>query len=332
MSTAFRALVAAEDEGEFRIAFRDLVVDDLPGGEVTVAVAYSSLNYKDGMALAGNKGRVMRSFPMVPGIDLAGTVEDSSSPDFQVGDSVLATGWGLGERHWGGYAQKARVRAEWLTPLPDGLDPRQAMAIGTAGLTAMLSVMALERQGLRPGERPVVVTGAAGGVGGIAVALLSALDYRVAATTGRRDTHDYLRGLGAAEVLARDELATPSGRPLDKIRFAGAIDSVGGETLASVLRQTAEDGVVAACGNASGIDLPTTVLPFILRGVSLLGINSPAASLPARREAWARLARELPKDKLEAMTTVAPLADLPALAADILAGRVRGRTVIDLNA
>ena len=331
MGTAFRALVA-EDEGEFKISFKDLVVDDLPDGEVTVAVAYSSLNYKDGLALNGNKGRIMRSLPMVPGIDLAGTVEESSSPDFQAGDAVLATGWGLGERHWGGYAQRARVRAEWLTPLPDGLDLRQAMAIGTAGLTAILSVMALERHGLRPGELPVVVTGAAGGVGGMAVVLLSALGHPVAATTGRPETHDYLRGLGATELLGRDELATPSGRPLDKVRFAGAIDSVGGETLASVLRQTAEDGGVAACGNASAIELPTSVLPFILRGIGLLGINSPAASIPARREAWTRLARELPKDKLEAMTTVATFTALPALAADILQGRVRGRTVIDLNA
>ena len=331
MDTAFRALVA-EDEGELKIAFKELVVDDLPDGEVTVAVAYSSLNYKDGLALNGNKGRIMRSLPMVPGIDLAGTVEESSSPDFQAGDGVLATGWGLGERHWGGYAQRARVRAEWLTPLPDGLDLRQAMAIGTAGLTAMLSVMALERHGLRPGELPVVVTGAAGGVGGMAVALLSALGHHVAATTGRPETHGYLRGLGATELLGRDELATPSGRPLDKVRFAGAIDSVGGETLASVLRQTAEGGGVAACGNASGIELPTSVLPFILRGIGMLGINSPAASIPARREAWTRLARELPKDKLEAMTTVATFAALPALAADILQGRVRGRTVIDLNA
>ena len=269
---------------------------------------------------------------MVPGIDLAGTVAQSDSPEYAVGDAVVGTGGGLGETAWGGFATLARVKAACLVPAPPGLDLRQTMAIGTAGVTAILAVMALERAGVTPGEGEVIVTGAAGGLGGVAVALLSGLGHAVAAASGRADAHEYLRGLGAASVVERAELAAPTERALESARWAGGIDAVGGEVLAALLRQTRYGGAVAACGNAGGVALNTTVLPFILRGVSLLGIDSVLADGAKRREVWARLDRDLARDKLEAMTTVAPFAALPELAAGILAGKVRGRTVIDINA
>ena len=332
MAESFRALLAEERDGTVTAAFTDLDSADLPEGEVTVEVAYSSLNYKDGLALNGNQGRVMRRFPMVPGIDLAGTVAASDTSEYAVGDAVVVTGCSLGVTTWGGFSEKARITSECLVPAPPGLDLRQTMAIGTAGVTAMLAVMALEGAGLTPGEGEVIVTGAAGGLGSLAVALLSSLGYSVAAGTGRKEAHEYLRGLGAASIVDRAELAAPTERALESARWAGAIDAVGGEILAALLRQTRYGGAVAACGNAGGVALNTTVLPFILRGVSLLGIDSVLADGNKRREVWARLDRDLARDKLEAMTTVAPFAALPALAADILAGKVRGRTVIDIKA
>ena len=331
MSETFNALVAEQANGKVRTAFRELAAASLPDGDVTVAVAYSTVNYKDGLAVTG-KGKVVRAFPMVCGIDFSGTVEHSGDPDFAAGDEVVCTGWGLGETHWGGYAGKARVPAGWLVRLPRDMTLKDAMVIGTAGFTSMLSVMALEHMGVRPGQHEVLVTGAAGGVGSIATALLAHLGYQVAASTGRPETHDYLKSLGAATILERAELATPSGRPLDSERWAGAVDSVGGETLASLLRATRAGGAVAACGLAGGVDLATTVLPFILRGVSLIGINSVFCELALRRTAWDRLARELTKDKLASMTTVARFAEIPRFAEAILKGQVTGRVVIDVNA
>ncbi len=331
MSDTFTALVADEVDGRSRAEFRELSTADLPEGEVTVALACSTLNYKDGLAVTG-KGKIARRFPMVLGIDFAGTVESSTVPDFAPGAEVLCTGWGLSETHWGGYAGKARVPAAWLVPLPEGLSLEQAMAIGTAGFTSMLSVMALEHMGVAPGEHEVIVTGAAGGVGSVAIALLAALGHRVAASTGRPELHDYLKGLGATTIIERAELAAGATRPLEPERWSGAIDSVGGETLASLLRATRVNGAVAACGLAGGVNFSTTVLPFILRGVSLVGINSVTCPGDVRREAWRRLDRDLPKDKLDSMTDVAPLADVPKLAEAILAGQVRGRIVIDLAA
>jgi acrylyl-CoA reductase (NADPH) len=327
--TSWPAIVATESAAA---TLQQLSDADLPEGDVTVSVAYSSLNYKDGLAVTG-RGRIVRRFPMVCGIDLAGTVEASDSPDWSVGDDVVVTGWGLSETHPGGYTSRQRVRSEWLVARPEGLTLRQAMAVGTAGLTAMLCVLALEHAGLDPAEDgEVVVTGAAGGVGSVAVALLANLGYRVAASTGRPETHDYLRSLGASTVVDRAELATPSGRPLDKERWIGAVDAVGGETLASVIGQTRYRHAVAACGLAGGSDLPTTVLPFILRGVSLLGIDSVLCPTPVRAEAWRRLGTDLPTGGLDAVASVAPLAQVPDLAGAILAGTTRGRVVIDTSA
>ena len=306
--------------------------DELPPGDVTVAVAYSSLNYKDGLAVTG-RARIARSFPMVCGIDLAGTVESSDSPAWKPGDEVVVTGWGLSESHPGGYTRRQRVRSEWLVARPSALSLAETMAVGTAGLTAILSILALEDAGLQAGgDHEVVVTGAGGGVGSVAVALLAAQGHRVAASTGRTETHDYLRSLGASTIVERSELATASGRPLDKERWKGGVDTVGSQTLASVLAQTAYGGAVAACGLAGGNDLPTTVLPFILRNVSLLGIDSVATPTPRRTEAWQRLAADLPAGMLDQMTTVEPLGKVPELAEEILAGRTRGRVVIDVNA
>jgi acrylyl-CoA reductase (NADPH) len=328
MST-FPAIVVAEPGPA---ALRDLSDDDLPEGDVTVAVACSSLNYKDGLAVSG-KGKIARTYPMVCGIDLAGTVEASDSPAWKPGDEVVVTGWGLSETHPGGYTRRQRVRSEWLVARPEALSLTQTMAIGTAGLTAMLCVLALEKAGLDPGaEGEVVVTGAGGGVGSVAVAVLARLGYRVAASTGRTETHDYLRSLGATSIVERSELATASGRPLDKERWAAGVDTVGSQTLASVLAQTRYRGSVAACGLAGGNDLPTTVLPFILRNVSLLGVDSVSCPQPIRAEAWQRLASDLPTDLLDTMTTVEPLARVPELAGEILAGRTRGRVVIDTTA
>jgi len=325
--TSFPAIVATESGGA---SLQELSDVDLPEGDVTVAVAYSSLNFKDGLAVTG-KGRIARRFPMVCGIDLAGTVEASDSPRWKPGDEVVVTGWGLSETHPGGYTQHQRLRSEWLIARPDGLTLRQTMAVGTAGLTAMLCVLALEHAGLQPdADGEVLVTGAGGGVGSVAVALLAHLGYQVAASTGRAETHAYLRSLGASTIVERSELATPSGRPLDKERWAAAVDTVAGETLASVLRQTRYRGGVAACGLASGNDLPTSVLPFILRNVSLLGIDSVQCPMPQRAEAWRRLESDLPTGLLDAMTTVEPMTRVPQLAEAILAGQTRGRVVVDV--
>lgn len=325
----FRALVLEEGDGKPRASFRTLPLSALPEGDVLVQVVYSSLNYKDGLAITG-KGKIIRSFPCVPGIDLAGTVVESASPEFKPGDQVVLTGWGIGERHWGGYSQMARVRSQWLVPLPEGFTPEQAMAVGTAGFTAMLCVMALEEHGINR-DRPVVVTGAAGGVGSVAVALLARRGYHVVASTGRPELHDYLRRLGAAEFIDRQELATPSGRPLESERWGGAVDTVGGDTLASLLRAMSYGCSVASCGLAGGSHLNTTVFPFILRGVNLLGIDSVYCPMPRRREAWRRLAEELPADLLAEMTTVRGLSEILDLAEAITEGQIRGRVVIDVN-
>ncbi len=331
MSGSFTALVLEQEDGNVTGAVERLAESALPPGDVTVRVAYSSLNYKDGMILAG-QGRLVRDYPHVPGVDLAGAVEHSESPDYKPGDQVLLTGWFVGERRWGGYAQMARVKSEWLTPLPQGLSPRRAMALGTAGLTAMLAVTALEQHGLAPNDGEVLVTGAAGGVGSIAVALLAGFGYTVVASTGRPETHDYLRSLGASAFIDRAELAAPSTRPLESERWAGAIDTVGSHTLAAILRTLRYRACVAACGNAGGADLPATVIPFLLRGVNLLGVDSVRCVAQRRRAAWTRLAREAPMDKLDAISRVAPLGDVLALGSQILEGRVRGRVVVDVNA
>ncbi len=322
----FQALVLEQRDGATVAEIRSLAADALPAGDVLVDVAFSSLNYKDGLAITG-RGKVIRQFPMVPGIDFAGSVAESQHPGFQPGDAVVLTGWGVGERHWGGLAQRARVRGDWLVPLPDGLDTRAAMAIGTAGFTAMLSVLALEAHGLAPG-RDLLVTGAAGGVGSVAVALLARAGHRVVASSGRADAADYLRSLGAAEVIGR---LPAEGRPLESERWGGVVDTVGGATLAAALRATAYGGSVAACGNAGGADLNTTVFPFILRGVNLLGIESVMFPAERRPAVWARLARDLPADLLERMIHDASLRDVPALAAAILDGQVRGRVVVNVG-
>ena len=302
---------------------------DLMEGEVTVRVEWSTLNYKDGLAMTG-KAPVVRRFPMIPGIDFAGIVESSTSPEWKAGDRVILNGWGLGETHLGGYAQKARVKAQWLVPLPEGMTARDAMAIGTAGYTAMLAVLALERQGISPGRGAVVVTGAAGGVGSVAVAVLAKLGYQVIASTGRSQESGYLKGLGAAEIIDRAEL-TGTPRPLGKERWAGGIDGVGSTTLANVLSMTRYGGAVAACGLAGGMDLPTSVAPFILRGVALLGIDSVMCPQPLRREAWKRLATDLDRRKLAAMTSEINLDDVAHAANEILSGKVRGRIVVKIG-
>jgi acrylyl-CoA reductase (NADPH) len=303
---------------------------DLMEGDVDVRVDYSTLNYKDGLALTG-RAPVVRTWPLTPGIDFSGVVERTDHPGFQVGDRVVLNGWGVGETHHGGFAQKARVKGDWLIKLPDSLTTRQAMAIGTAGYTAMLCVMALEQGGVRPDRGEILVTGASGGVGGVAVALLSTLGYRVIASTGRKtEAADYLTALGAHTIMDRSELSAP-GRPLGKERWAGAVDSVGSHTLVNALAQTRYGGVVAACGLAQGMDLPGSVAPFILRGVTLTGVDSVMCPAPRRLEAWRRLASDLDLQRLERMTQVVGLANLSALADDILEGRVRGRVVVDVN-
>ncbi|MCY4396907.1 MAG: oxidoreductase [Rhodospirillaceae bacterium] len=324
----FRAILLEENDGNVAGAVTDLDDGRLPDGDVTVRIDYSDLNYKDGLILKG-LARLVRTYPHVPGIDFSGTVEESASPDFAAGDRVVLTGWGLGERHWGGFAQKARVKSGWLVKVPDGLTNFQAMAIGTAGFTAMISAMALEHAGLRPGAGPVLVTGASGGVGSVAVAILAALGHEVTASTGKSDEEEYLRGLGAANVIGRLEA---TGRPLEKAQWAGCVDAVGGPTLATAAAQMGVHSAVAVCGNAGGNDLATTVLPFILRGVSLLGIDSVMYPAAPRKTAWQRLASDLPIGKLEAMTGVIPLDGAFAAGETILKGGVRGRTVIDVNA
>lgn len=326
----FNALVVEKDaEGRTRAAVRSLSLEDLPEGEVTVSVERSTLNYKDGLCLGPGSGLVRR-YPHVPGVDFAGTVEASSDPRYAPGDKVVLTGWRVGEAHWGGYAERARVKADWLVPLAPGLTTRQAMAIGTAGLTAMLAVMALEAHGLVPGRGPVLVTGAAGGVGSVAVCLLAALGHEVAAITGRPETEGYLRELGAARVVPRRELAEPSAKPLESETWVGCVDAVGGVMLARVLKQLKYGCSVAAVGLAGGAEAPFSVVPFLLRGVNLLGIDSVLQPYGARVRAWERIARELPMEKLEAMIHSARLADLPELGRAILKGQVRGRVVIDV--
>jgi acrylyl-CoA reductase (NADPH) len=325
-----RALLLREAGGKVTGAVEEVAESQLPAGDVTVAVQYSTLNYKDGLALGG-LGRLVRQYPHIPGIDFVGTVESSESTRWKKGDAVVLTGWRVGETRWGGYAQKARVNGEWLVALPAGLTPKRAMAIGTAGLTAMLAVTALEAHGIAPDRGEVLVTGAAGGLGSVATAILAKLGYRVVASTGRPETHDYLTSLGAAAIIGRDSIATPSGKPLDAERWAGCIDSVGGSTLATVLPQLKYRGAVASCGLAGGSKLETTVIPFLLRGVSILGIDSVACPAAERTQAWARLVRDLPAEKLDAAIQMAGLGDLPRLGPEILAGRVRGRVVIDIE-
>ena len=326
----FKGIVIEKDEAGYRASVKDIDAAQLPEGEVTVAVDYSTLNYKDGLAITG-KGPVVRKFPMVPGIDLAGTVESSDSPEWKVGDKVVLNGWGVGETHWGGLAQKARLKGEWLVPLPAALSPRQAMAIGTAGYTAMLCVMALERHGVTPAKGEVVVTGAAGGVGSVAVALLAKLGYTVVAVSGRPEEADYLKGLGAAEVMERAAFAAP-GKPLARERWAGAVDVVGSHVLANLCASMKYGGVVAACGLAGGMDLPASVAPFILRGVTLAGIDSVMAPREVRIEAWRRLATDLDLSRLALMAKEVGLADAVPLAAQLLEGKVRGRLVVNVNA
>ncbi|HLI09425.1 MAG TPA: MDR family oxidoreductase [Ktedonobacteraceae bacterium] len=327
----FRALVLNQVEGKVQPSIEEMETSALPEGDVLVRVAYSDLNYKDGLAVTG-QGRIIRSYPAIPGIDFAGVVEESQSPRFQRGDEVVLTGWGVGERHWGGYAQKARVKSDWLVALPKGLSLEQAMGIGTAGFTAMLCVIALEAHGLREraARRPVIVTGATGGVGSIAVAILAHLGYQVTASTGSSDAEEYLRALGAQEVIGR--IATPSRRPLESERWGGAVDTVGGETLASLLPAMAYGAGVTVCGLAGGSELNTTVMPFILRGVNLLGIESVSFPAAQRPTVWERLARDLPLDALKRVIQVVPLTEVPRLSQDILKGRTRGRIVIDINA
>jgi acrylyl-CoA reductase (NADPH) len=326
----FKALVLSEKDGKVSAAVEDLPDDILPAGDVLVRVHNSTLNYKDGLVLNG-LGRLVKQYPHVGGVDFSGTVLESSNGDYKAGDQVILTGWRVGEIHWGGYAEKARVKGEWLVPLPQGLSTERAMAIGTAGLTAMLCVMALEEHGLRPDQGDVLVTGAAGGVGSVAIAILASLGYRVVASTGRAETHEYLKGLGAAEIIDRATIATPSGKPLDTERFAAAVDSVGGSTLAAILPQIKYRGAVAACGLAGGTKLETTVIPFILRGVALLGVDSVACPIFRRKIAWARLTKDLPMAKLDAMIERATLEDLPRLGKAILEGQVKGRVVVDLG-
>ena len=328
MKDRFNAVLITKDDAGQTSGLTQLGLSDLMDGDVVVAVSHSTVNFKDGLALTG-RSPVVRKFPMIGGIDLAGVVETSSNPNFKSGDKVVLNGYGLSETHFGGYAEYARVRGDWLVPLPEAFTPAEAMAIGTAGYTAMLCVLALEDAGVAPGKSPVIVTGAAGGVGSVAVAILSKLGYRVIASTGRREEEAYLKSLGAAEIIDRSEL---SGEPkmLAKERWAGAVDSVGSRTLANVIAATQYGGAVAACGLAQGMDLPTSVAPFILRGISLLGIDSVQMRMERRLQAWSRLPRDLDVKKLAAMTSAIKLADVKQAAQDILAGKVRGRIVVEI--
>jgi acrylyl-CoA reductase (NADPH) len=325
----FKAILVSRGEDKKQsVTITELTEADLMDGDVTVAIDATTVNYKDGLAITG-KAPVVRRFPLIPGVDFAGTVTASSHPDWKPGDHVVLNGWGLGETHHGAYAGKARVKGDWLVPLPEGMSARDAMAVGTAGYTAMLSVMALERHGITPDRGPVVVTGAAGGVGSVAVSLLSKLGYHVIASTGRHAEHDYLRGLGAAEIIARGELSGPA-KPLAKERWAGGIDAVGSHTLANVLSMTSYGGAIAACGLAQGMDLPTSVAPFILRGVSLLGIDSVMAPKELRLEAWRRISSDLDHAKLSALSTTMPFEGIFNAAHDIVEGKVRGRLVVEM--
>ncbi|HKL55591.1 MAG TPA: acryloyl-CoA reductase [Roseovarius sp.] len=330
----FNALIVEKDEdsGKTSAAVKEIGVDDLPHGEVLVAVEYSTVNYKDGLCI-GPGGGLVRKYPHVPGIDFAGVVEESSDARYKPGDRVVLTGWRVGEAHWGGYAQKARVLADWLVPLPEGLDTRAAMAVGTAGFTAMLSVMALEDHGLKPGHGPVLVTGAAGGVGSVATAILAHLGHEVAAVTGRPETGDYLKELGAGQIVPRDDLSEVTRKPLETELWAGCVDAVAGAMLGRVLKQMKYGSSVAAVGLAGGAAIDGALItPFILRGVNLLGIDSVMQPYENRLRAWERIASDLPMEKLEAMIQPASLSDLPALGRDILKGQVKGRVVVDVNA
>ncbi len=328
----FNALVVEkDDEGKTSASVQSLSEDRLPEGDVTVAVEYSTVNYKDGLCI-GPGGGLVRTYPHVPGIDFAGTVETSDDDRYAPGDKVVLTGWRVGEAHWGGYSQKARVKADWLVPLPDGLTTRQAMAVGTAGFTAMLAVMALEDHGLTPGNGEVLVTGAAGGVGSVATAILAHLGHEVAAVTGRPEQADYLTSLGASRIVPREDLNETTKRPLEAETWAGCVDAVGGDMLARVLGQMKYGASVSAVGLAGGAQLPATVIPFLLRGVNLLGIDSVMQPYDNRLRAWGRIAGDLPMDKLEAMVQPATLGDLPDLGRSILKGGVRGRVVVDVSA
>ncbi len=330
----FNALLMVRDEesGLASPEIRQISDSDLPNGEVTVAVEYSTVNYKDGLCISPKGGGLVRNYPHVPGVDYAGTVEASSDARYKPGDKVVLTGWRVGEAHWGGYSQKANALADWLVPLPDGLTTQQAMAVGTAGFTAMLAVMALEDQGMVSGHGPVLVTGAAGGVGSVATAILANLGYEVAAVTGRPETEDYLKSLGATTIVPREELNETTKRPLESETWAGCVDAVGGAMLARVLGQMKYGASIAAVGLAGGAGLPASVIPFLLRGVNLLGIDSVMQPYDNRVRAWQRVATDLPMDKLEAMIQPATLHDLPKLGADILQGQVKGRVVVDVNA
>ncbi|MCA0011036.1 oxidoreductase [Mesorhizobium sp. B292B1B] len=330
MPETFKAILVSRDaEKKQSVAVTDLTEADLMEGDVTVAVEATTVNYKDGLAISG-KAPVIRRWPLVPGIDFAGTVLSSSHPDWRKGDKVILNGWGVGETHFGAYAGRARVNGDWLVPLPDGISPHDAMAVGTAGYAAMLCVMALERHGIVPDRGPVVVTGAAGGVGSVAVSILSSLGYHVIASTGRNAESPYLIDLGAAEVISRDELSQPT-KPLAKERWAGGIDSVGSHTLANVLSMTSYGGAVAACGLAGGMDLPSSVAPFILRGVSLLGIDSVMAPKPVRLEAWRRIGADLDLRKLARLSKTIGFDDIIGAARDIVDGKIRGRVVVDMQ-
>ncbi len=329
MADTFQAVLISRDEDKKQsVDWTELSEDDLMEGDVTVAVEATTVNYKDGLAITG-KAPVVRRFPLVPGIDFAGTVIKSTHDGWKEGDKVILNGWGVGETHYGAYAGRARVNGDWLVPLPDGMTPKDAMAVGTAGYTAMLCVMALERHGITPARGPVVVTGAAGGVGSVAIALLAGQGHHVIASTGRASEADYLKELGAAEIIDREELSGPA-RPLGKERWAGGVDAVGSHTLANVLSMTSYGGAVAACGLAQGMDLPASVAPFILRGVSLLGVDSVMAPKELRMEAWQRIAKELDHKKLGAITSIVPFSDVISAATDIIEGRVRGRVVVEM--
>jgi acrylyl-CoA reductase (NADPH) len=326
----FKGILIEKDDTGYRAAMKSIDEAGLPEGDVTVKVSHSTLNYKDGLAITG-RSPVVRKFPLVPGIDLVGTVEETSNPDFKVGDKVVLNGWGVGENHWGGLAQKARLKGDWLVPLPETFTPQQAMAIGTAGYTAMLCVMALERHGVTPDKGEILVTGAAGGVGSVAVALLAKLGYTVVGVTGRPEERDYIMGLGASEVLERSAFATP-GKPLGRERWAGAVDVVGSHTLANVCATTRYGGVVTACGLAGGMDLPASVAPFILRGVTLAGVDSVMAPRALRLQAWQRLSVDLDLTKLGQIAVEIGLSDVLSMATKLLDGQVRGRVIVDVNA
>ncbi len=329
MTDHFKALVLTQENGKVEHHIRELSVDDLPEGDVLVAVKYSSLNYKDCLAVTG-RGKIISQYPMVPGVDLTGVVLSSASQDFQSGDEVLLTGWGVGERYWGGFTQKARLKSEWLIPLPDGLSGLRSMAIGSAGLTAMLCVMALEEQGVTPDQGAVLVTGASGGVGGVAIAVLAELGYRVAAVTGRRDQDDYLYRLGATDIIDRADLEQTA-RPLESQRWAGAIDTVGGKVLARMLAEMSYGGTVAATGLTGGSELNTTVMPFILRAIKLVGVEVTTCPVAQRKTAWARLSRELPVGLLDQIFKIISLEEIPEYAENLLASQVNGRVVVNVT-